>query len=197
MDCQCCEKKPAHIRICDIEDNSMSVQFNVCADCWIIIKRFLFDQARPLAPTREVLDEVRAMLGPGATTALAISPPPGAIAPVEKSSQPVPVCPDCGMTLAEFKQKGRFGCPRDYEVFAAHLDPLLERIHDVTPPRHKGRSPLAGPEGDELVRHRREISSLREQLQGAVSEENYELAARLRDRINELEQGRLAGGATA
>jgi protein-arginine kinase activator protein McsA len=55
-------------------------------------------------------------------------------------------CPDCGMTLAEFREKGRLGCPKDYQVFAAHLLPLLERIHNAK--QHRGRLPhglLAAP----------------------------------------------------
>jgi protein arginine kinase activator len=57
-------------------------------------------------------------------------------------------CPDCGMTLAEFREKGRLGCPKDYEVFAVHLQPLLERIHNAK--QHHGRLPRgfsAPPEG--------------------------------------------------
>ncbi|MBE7491099.1 MAG: UvrB/UvrC motif-containing protein [Planctomycetes bacterium] len=193
MDCQCCQKKPAHIRVCDIEANTMSEQFNVCADCWIFIKRYLFDHARPLQPTREVLQEVRQLLSSQEPKALAKLEPPGEITPVPAES--LPVCPECGMTLAEFKHKGRFGCARDYEVFAAHLDPLLERIHDVTPPRHRGGRPAPAPGADERVNASRELSGLREQLRAAVAEENYELAARLRDRINELERGNLTPGA--
>lgn len=194
MDCQCCQKKPAHIRICDIDDNVMSEQFNICADCWIFVKRYLFEHSRPLTPTREVLAEVKQLLGSKDSNALALVPP-GEITPVSKA-EAVPVCPDCGMTLAEFKQKGRFGCPRDYEVFAAHLDPLFERIHDITPPRHKGRRPEIAPGTDQLVQRRREISDLREKLQSAVTDEKYELAAQLRDRINELERADLASGAS-
>jgi protein-arginine kinase activator protein McsA len=48
-------------------------------------------------------------------------------------------CPDCGMTLAEFRSKGRLGCPRDYEIFREHLDPLIERIHNAK--HHLGRGP--------------------------------------------------------
>lgn len=48
-------------------------------------------------------------------------------------------CPDCGMTLSEFRTKGRLGCPRDYEVFREHLDPLIERIHNAK--HHHGRGP--------------------------------------------------------
>lgn len=66
-------------------------------------------------------------------------------------------CPDCGMTLNEFRTKGRLGCPRDYEIFREHLDPLIERIHNAK--HHHGRGPggevrdgstaeAAAPEGD-------------------------------------------------
>ena len=48
-------------------------------------------------------------------------------------------CPDCGMTLAEFREKGRLGCPRDYEIFRDHLDQLLGRVHNSD--RHTGRLP--------------------------------------------------------
>lgn len=48
-------------------------------------------------------------------------------------------CPDCGMTLSEFRNKGRLGCPRDYEIFREHLDPLIERIHNAK--HHHGRGP--------------------------------------------------------
>lgn len=54
-------------------------------------------------------------------------------------------CPDCGMTLAEFRAKGRLGCPRDYEIFQEHLDPLIERIHNAK--LHSGRGP-GSEEGD-------------------------------------------------
>ena len=36
-------------------------------------------------------------------------------------------CPDCGMTLEEFRKKGRLGCAKDYEVFSSHIDELLAR----------------------------------------------------------------------
>ena len=91
-------------------------------------------------------------------------------------------CPDCGMTLAEFRSKGRLGCPQDYEVFRQHLDPLLLRIHNAA--EHVGRVP--GLAEDELDRMRA-IHDLREQLETAIREEAYEDAARLRDRLTDLE----------
>ena len=186
MDCQCCQKKPAQIRICDIEENAMSGQFNVCADCWIFVKRYLFDAARPLAPTADVIAEVRNLLS-AKDGALVVPVPPGELAPLGKAEE-VPVCPDCGMTLTEFKQKGRLGCPRDYDVFGPHLEKLLERLHDVSPPRHKGRAPQGSASAEEEMLREHEVSALRDKLSQAVSVENYELAAQLRDRISQLEK---------
>ena len=52
-------------------------------------------------------------------------------------------CPSCGMTLAEFRSKGRLGCPQDYEVFREHLDPLLVRMHNAA--AHFRSRPGAAP----------------------------------------------------
>ncbi|MCA8914985.1 MAG: UvrB/UvrC motif-containing protein [Planctomycetes bacterium] len=183
MDCQCCNKRPAGIRICDVDDNSIEEQINVCPDCFNLIKRYMFDITKPLMVTADVVREVQGLLNAG-DKALATIPEPGGITPVGKD--PVPICPDCGITLSEFRAKGRFGCPRDYEVFAEHLDPLFERIHDVQPARHEGRLP-ENSAGEETVQRRQTIADLRKRLDAAVAEENYELAARLRDEINEAE----------
>jgi protein arginine kinase activator len=183
MDCQCCQKKPARIRVCDVEENNIAEQYNVCPDCFSLIKRYMFDMARPLMPTEDVIREVQTLLGEG-DKSLAVSSPPGMLAP---SGEAVPVCPECGMTLSEFKARGRFGCPRDYEVFAEHLDPLFERIHEAHPPRHEGRLPRQEGAAREIVDRARRLASLKSRLDAAVAEENYELAAQLRDEINGLE----------
>jgi len=182
MDCQCCNKKPARIRICDVEDNSIEEQVNVCPDCFNLIKRYMFDITKPLMVTADVIREVQGLLS-ASDTSLATIPEPGGIAPV--GNEAVPVCPDCGLTLAEFRAKGRFGCPRDYEVFAEHLDPLFERIHDAQPARHVGHLPQSTGRSEKVER-RQTITELRKRLESAVAEENYELAASIRDQINEL-----------
>jgi protein arginine kinase activator len=93
-------------------------------------------------------------------------------------------CPDCGMTLEEFRRKGRLGCPNDYEVFRTHLDALLQRMHNAT--EHTGRIP--GVNESELER-RQQISTLRERLEVAIREEAYEAAAELRDELKTLQEG--------
>ncbi len=100
--------------------------------------------------------------------------------------KPGPACPSCGMTLEEFRKKGRLGCAQDYEVFRTHLAEVLERVHGAV--QHSGRipgssSPAGGNERLEL---------LRQELGNAIRAEAYENAARLRDEIRALEDG---GGA--
>ena len=85
-------------------------------------------------------------------------------------------CPECGIKFMEFRQQGRLGCPHDYDVFRAGIEPLLERIHRSV--RHVGKSPRRGPAARaELA----ELIDLRRQLRQAVEAEAYEEAARIRD----------------
>ena len=93
-------------------------------------------------------------------------------------------CPVCGIKYMEFRAEGRLGCPHDYVVFRAGLQPLLLRIHRAE--RHVGKSPARRP-----ARHaiQSEIE-LRSQLRAAVDGERYEEAARLRDLLRQREAQR-------
>ncbi len=90
-------------------------------------------------------------------------------------------CPTCGLSYGEFKAKTRFGCPRDYEVLRDAVVPLLEKIHGSS--QYVGRVPT-GATGDDAAR--KEVGELVKSLEKAVSEEDFERAARLRDRIKVL-----------
>ncbi|MFZ4574331.1 MAG: UvrB/UvrC motif-containing protein [Phycisphaerales bacterium] len=108
-------------------------------------------------------------------------------------------CPKCSMSFAEFKQHGLLGCAYCYEAFAAQLGPLLERAHDGAV-RHTGKVPVraaakagAAPAAsrqmaEELERRSLALSMLRRQLDTAVSAEQYELAAKLRDDIRRMQE---------
>ncbi|NLN17204.1 MAG: hypothetical protein GX182_07815 [Firmicutes bacterium] len=91
-------------------------------------------------------------------------------------------CESCGLTQQDFRRLGQLGCPACYEGFAPQLEPLLRRLHGGA--RHRGKVP--GPEG-KGIKIRRELESLRRQLQEAIGREEYELAAKLRDEIRDLE----------
>jgi protein arginine kinase activator len=92
-------------------------------------------------------------------------------------------CQHCKMTFVEFRNGGLLGCPADYDAFEKALVPLIERAHEGAS-HHIGKVPrrLGTPRNAEndLVRLRRELTQ-------AVSGEQYEAAARLRDQIRTLE----------
>ncbi len=98
-------------------------------------------------------------------------------------------CGNCGLTQMEFKKTGRLGCSECYEVFAESIGPMLSGMHKGI--SHTGKVPERLMQRLELERTVRE---LHEGLRAAVASEDYEEAARLRDRIKRLEQG---GSATA
>ncbi len=97
------------------------------------------------------------------------------------------VCPECGMSYQEFRIKGRFGCTTCYDAFESGLLPLLEKVHGAT--EHVGPAPTAAAatEGAQPALQR-ELVELRRRLKSVVDEERYEEAARLRDRITEVEK---------
>ena len=96
--------------------------------------------------------------------------------------RPQHACEGCGLSLEEFRRRGRLGCARCYEAFGEQICDLLERVHGAT--RHVGRLPgVSEAEWNRM----RDLAELRQELEVAIREEAYENAARLRDRIQTLE----------
>jgi len=93
-------------------------------------------------------------------------------------------CPGCGYDYSDFKNIGRFGCPECYAAFAAQLMPVLRQVHGNT--RHTGKVP---PDRAQAVATAERIRELREALDRAVSAEEYEKAASIRDEIRALDAG--------
>ena len=91
------------------------------------------------------------------------------------------VCETCGMTYGEFKRSGMLGCAKCYSAFREPLEALLTRVHGNT--QHAGRIPGSVRSSASI---RMNIERLRQQLAKAVSDEEYEEAAQLRDRIRAL-----------
>ena len=103
-------------------------------------------------------------------------------------------CPACGMAYDEFKKAGRLGCADCYGAFAPQLERLLKRIHGAD--RHRGKGPIAARPASEpeplsaiesATPDSSQLEQLRAELAKAVSEEAFEEAAELRDRIRALE----------
>ncbi|WP_025690717.1 UvrB/UvrC motif-containing protein [Paenibacillus zanthoxyli] len=92
-------------------------------------------------------------------------------------------CEECGMTYGQFSKLGRFGCSSCYKYFDKGLDPLIKRVHGST--SHVGKIPKRiGAQ----IQFKRQIDELKEQLQQAIVEEEFESAAELRDQIRKLEK---------
>lgn len=97
-------------------------------------------------------------------------------------------CEHCGMTWAEFRQKGLLGCEHDYDLFEKDLSPLVQRAHENAT-HHVGKVP-ARRGGQRLVTRRSvDLARLRKELQRAVEAEDYERAAELRDLIRKASGG--------
>ena len=92
-------------------------------------------------------------------------------------------CPDCGIKFVEFRNSGRLGCPHDYKAFRDELLPLLENIHGEV--KHVGKVLHRLPENKEA---HSELIQLRNRLKQAVTKEDYEEAAKLRDSIRRMEE---------
>ena len=92
-------------------------------------------------------------------------------------------CPKCGLTYEDFKKVGRLGCGECYTAFKEALAPLLKRIHGST--QHYGKAPKKAAK---IVKAKNESQDLKERLQKAIQKEDFEEAAKLRDKIRELDK---------
>ncbi len=104
----------------------------------------------------------------------------------EKKRKKDKTCETCGMRLSEFRKVMQFGCEDCYKAFWAEIKPILENIHDAK--KHVGTAP--SPEQKSLESPgalRREKEKLEKQLQICIKEERYEDAAKIRDKLKQLE----------
>ncbi len=96
-------------------------------------------------------------------------------------------CPLCGATLRDISSTGKLGCAKCYEVFADELKSTISGIHgNVT---HIGRAPGGHRE---MMERQEKLEELKRRQQSAVEAQDYELAAKLRDEIKELSEGKNA-----
>lgn len=91
-------------------------------------------------------------------------------------------CPDCRFTLEDLKRIRRFGCGTCYSTFREEVNQMIRGMHKGT--THCGKVP-----DGLLEQHQRalRLEELRSRLDVAISAENYEEAAGLRDEIRRLE----------
>jgi protein arginine kinase activator len=97
-------------------------------------------------------------------------------------------CENCGTTLASFQKTGKLGCAQCYKTFESSVIPVLKGIHMSE--KHAGKHPGGRVVIDVEKETTKENSKeeLKKQLRFAISTENFEEAARLRDEIALLEK---------
>ncbi|MEE2906487.1 MAG: UvrB/UvrC motif-containing protein [Planctomycetota bacterium] len=95
-----------------------------------------------------------------------------------------PRCPQCDTSFAQVRQHSLIGCPACYDTFEEPLGRLIERAQ-AGATHHVGRGV---PREDNQSKRQREERQLMQALATALSREQYERAAEIRDRINQLAQ---------
>ena len=178
MICPDCEKNQVTVHYTEIVDGKM-VEYHLCEDC-ARRKGFALTPSDAMA---ELMGSLAADRHPEEDDGLA--------------------CARCGLTLKELREAGRLGCGECYRTFAANLAPLLKALHkgerhigkcpsakeDSAPPEESKPDPARPGPAPDVEDPGSEIERLRKEVDQAVAAEDYETAARLRDRIAELSAG--------
>lgn len=92
-------------------------------------------------------------------------------------------CDFCGASFEDISSAGKVGCAKCYDVFFEQLMPSIKRIHGNT--KHSGKyASAAGTEN--LLKN--QIQTLNERMKIAISEQNFEEAAKIRDELKSLQE---------
>ncbi len=167
MLCESCGKKPATVHIVEIINNKKQ-EIHLCEDCE---KKKGINISTPFQLS-------------GLVSGLTQDHPE-----MVDMQMPAATCSNCGITYKDFQASGKFGCAEDYNTFREAIIPLIGKIQGNT--YHKGKAPHHMPTTDDWQKKDQitlQIDELQENLDRAVAKENYEKAAELRDRIQELKE---------
>ena len=161
MLCDNCKERDAVVHLTQIVASAVT-QLHLCEKC-AAEKGVETTVATPKHPLGDFLQAVQQQL---------------VTAPTETGR-----CAFCSSTLKDFRSSGRLGCARCYATFEASLRELLRRVHGNS--RHAGRR--YEPPAPALDEPLTVLGELRERLRRAIENEEFELAADLRDRIRKEE----------
>jgi protein arginine kinase activator len=165
MKCQICKKNSAHIIFTKIVNNE-KITVNICNEC---------------AKLQGITLKISTSATPQTELSLE-SEPRESIIDKDRHEKDLS-CEMCGLTFADFKEKGFFGCDHCHITFGTYFIGLLQQIHGST--AHKGKTPLSISSEIELKNH---LRRLRKRLKKCIESEEFERAAELRDKITHLEE---------
>jgi protein arginine kinase activator len=165
MYCEDCKNKPATVHLTQVF-NGQKTETHLCEECASQKSGLMFDPANKFS--------IPNLLGSLFGSSYSIQ----GMQPMATQS----ICPNCGMRFMDIKQGGKLGCSECYKTFSRELEAPLRRIHGNS--QHLGKIPVRG---GEKVLIKRQIETLKNQLQEAVRNEEYEKAAGIRDQVKEME----------
>ncbi|MBQ2955640.1 MAG: UvrB/UvrC motif-containing protein [Clostridia bacterium] len=162
MMCDECGIRPANIRITTIV-NGEKKDRNLCSECLANSQRYKHDFSTLAGHLNGLLDALKS----GGS----------------KKEEPIPdiTCSRCGTTYEKYRKSGMVGCAQCYSDFREPLQTAISRIHGHT--QHVGRMPGGI---DKKLSMKLKLDKLRQELANAISAEEYENAAALRDQIRAL-----------
>lgn len=166
MLCQNCKRNDAAVHLKRII-NGESAEIHLCSSCASVLG--VADGISGFSPFGEIFGNVLAS------------------SDTRRISNKVLRCDTCGFSFDDITKTGFPGCPDCYRVFAQKMRPMLQKLHGRAV--YKGDNPEISQEDTFSVftDEKTETERLREQLKAAVEEQNFELAAVLRDEIRRLE----------
>lgn len=167
MLCQICGKNEATVHFTEVINNQIG-ELHLCEEC-------AQKKGLSIQPHFSIADLLVGLIN------LGISPPQIEEAGIK--------CKNCGLTYTQFGKIGRLGCSECYTAFQKGLVPLLRKIHGSI--QHRGKFP---PKGKRVISRElkekpiSEIEKLKDELAQAIEREEFEKAAKLRDKIRDLEK---------
>lgn len=168
MLCDICNQNPATVHLTEIIDNKMT-ELHLCEEC-------AQKKGAQMESHFGLADLLAGLADMG-----------GQFSKTQKETKIK--CQRCGLTYEDFKKIGRLGCGECYSAFREALLPLLKRIHGST--QHCGKSPTKKTTKAVAVKVEKakdELQEMKYKLQKAVGLEEFEEAAKLRDKIKEMEK---------
>lgn len=162
MNCEECGKRPATVHITKIE-NGKKTDMHLCEQC------AKHNNSFNINTNFSINDLLTGLLNSSN------------VLPIKVDFVQDATCDICGLSYNRFRETGRFGCSNCYKTFGEKLNPLFKRVHGNI--NHTGKIPNRAGGRIKIVK---EIERLKQELAAAIKNEEYEIAAELRDKIREL-----------
>jgi len=164
MMCDECGVRPANIHLTTFV-NGEKQERNLCATCMTKYKKQI-----PSLDIANLAGILSGFIGKALT---------------QKNEEPdasfEATCSGCGIKYSSFKKNGMLGCSECYKAFREPIEEMLIRMHGNA--QHNGRIPGGV---DSNVSLKLKIDRMKQKLVTAIADEEYEMAATLRDEIRSL-----------